>query len=102
MNPFDDNNLFAELRELRPEPRPGFTAELDRRAAAGFPRGADTTAAVFAPLLDWWRGLKLTRRLVPILGTALVVVVVATAVIGITRSGGGHSSALNMSTSGTA
>lgn len=87
MDRFDDDTLFAELRELRPTPRPGFAAELDRRAAAGFPRGADTTAAVFVPLLDWWRGVKLTRRLVPILGTALAVVVVATAVIGITQSG---------------
>jgi hypothetical protein len=102
MDRFDDDTLFAELRELRPTPRPEFAAELDARAAAGFPRGADTTAAAFAPLLDWWRGVNPTRRLVPILGVALAVIVVATAVIGITQSGGGRSSVLHMSTSATA
>lgn len=92
MDRFDDDTLFAELRELRPTPRPQFAAELDQRAAAGFPRGADTTAAVFAPIADWWRGLKPTRRLVPILGAAIVAIVVATAAISISRSGGGGSS----------
>ena len=39
MEPYkDDNDLAAELRALRPEPRPEFAAELDERAAAGFPR----------------------------------------------------------------
>jgi hypothetical protein len=89
MDRFDDDTLFAELRELRPTPRPEFAAELDARAAAGFPRGADTTASVFAPLLDWWRGMNPTRRLVPILGVALAVVVVATAAVAITQSGSG-------------
>ncbi len=99
MDRSEDNALFAELRELRPTPRPEFAAALDQRAAAGFPRGADTTASVFAPLLDWWRGLNPTRRLVPILGVALAVVVVATATIGITQSGGGRSNTeLSMAT----
>jgi hypothetical protein len=89
MDRSDDDTLFAELREMRPTPRPEFAAELDQRAAAGFPRGADTTASVFAPLLDWWRGLNLTRRLVPILGVALAVVVIATAAVAISQSGGG-------------
>lgn len=104
MDRFDDDTLFAELRELRPMPRPEFAAELDRRAAAGFPRGADTTASVFAPLLDWWRGMNPTRRLVPILGAALAVVVVATAAVAISQSGGGSSvgedATLGMVTSG--
>jgi hypothetical protein len=93
MDRSEDNALFAELRELRPTPRPEFAAALDQRAAAGFPRGADTTASVFAPLLDWWRGLNPTRRLVPILGVALAVVVIATAAVSISQSGGGASSA---------
>ena len=39
MKPFrDDTDLAAELRALRPPPRPAFAAELDERAAAGFPR----------------------------------------------------------------
>jgi hypothetical protein len=103
MDRFDDDTLFAELRELRLKPRPGFAAELDRRAAAGFPRGADTTASVFAPLLDWWRGLNPTRRLVPILGVALALVVIATAAVSISQSGGGNGAAedasLGMATS---
>jgi hypothetical protein len=106
MDRFDDNALFAELRELRPTPRPEFAAALDQRAAAGFPRGADTTASVFAPLLDWWRGLNPTRRLVPILGVALAVVVIATAAVSISQSGGGNGAAedasLGMVTSGSA
>lgn len=105
MDRSDDDTLFAELRELRPEPRPEFAADLDERAAAGFPRGADTTASVFAPLLDWWRGLNPGRRLVPILGAALAVVVVATAAVAITQSGGGsgvgEEATLGMATPGT-
>src|SRR4029077_9440240 len=92
MDRFDDDTLFAELRELRPKPRPEFAAELDQRAAAGFPRGADTTASVFAPLADWWSGMTPTRRLVPVLATALAVVVVATAGVSISQSGGGGNS----------
>ena len=38
MDRFDDDTLAAELRLMRPTPRPEFTAELDERAAAGFPR----------------------------------------------------------------
>ncbi|HEV2728154.1 MAG TPA: DUF4349 domain-containing protein, partial [Solirubrobacterales bacterium] len=33
-----DDRLAEDLRALRPAPRPEFTAELDERAAAGFPR----------------------------------------------------------------
>jgi Domain of unknown function (DUF4349) len=88
MDRFDDDTLFAELRELRPTPRPEFAAELDERAAAGFPRGADTTAAVFAPVVDWWQGMTPRRRLMPALGFALVAVIVATGAVAIFQSGG--------------
>ena len=38
MKPFrDDTELAAALREMRPTPQPEFAAELDARAAAGFP-----------------------------------------------------------------
>jgi hypothetical protein len=97
MDRSEDNALFAELRELRPAPRPEFAAALDQRAAAGFPRGADTTASVFAPLLDWWRGLNPTRRLIPVLGVACAVIVVATVAVAISQSGG---SRLNVDMSG--
>ena len=33
-----DDKLAATLSALRPAPRPAFAAELDERAAAGFPR----------------------------------------------------------------
>ena len=93
MDRFDDDTLFAELRELRPTPRPEFAAELDQRAAAGFPHGADTTAAVFAPIVDWWRGMKPSRRPVPVLAIALAAVVVATGAVAISQSGGGNGAA---------
>jgi len=93
MDRFDDDTLFAELRELRPTPRPGFTAELDRRAAAGFPRGGrPSTPTAFRVIADWWRGLRLPKRLIPALGMALTVLVVATVVVSISQSGGGSSS----------
>jgi hypothetical protein len=93
MDRFDDDTLFAELRELRPTPRPEFTAELDQRAAAGFPRGERTSAAAmpFALLADWWRKLSGRGRLIPVLGTAFAVLAVATVVVAVTQSGGGSS-----------
>jgi hypothetical protein len=91
MDRFDDDTLIAELRAIRPTPRPEFTAELDQRAAAGFPRGERTSAAAmpFALVADWWRNLSGRGRLTPVLGTAFVVLAVATVVVGVTQSGGG-------------
>ena len=59
MDRFDDDTMLAELRELRPKPRPEFTAELDQRAAAGFPRRADPSKSVtpFTLLAEQWRNL---------------------------------------------
>jgi hypothetical protein len=87
----EDDTLFAELRELRPTPRPEFAAELDARAAAGFPRGERTSAAAmpFKLVADWWRGKELPKRLIPVLGMAVTVLVVATVVVSISQSGGG-------------
>jgi hypothetical protein len=95
MDRFDDDTLFNELRELRPKPRPEFTAELDERAAAGFPRRQAPSAAAmpFAKLADWWRAKSPSGRLVPVLAAALAVLVVATGVVAIAQSGGGGSSA---------
>jgi hypothetical protein len=78
-----DDTLFAELREVRPKPRPEFTADLDERAAAGFPRRADPTRTVtpFTLFADHWRTMSPRRRLMPVLGFALAAVVVATVVI---------------------
>src|SRR4051812_16202692 len=38
MEPHRDDQLIADLQALRPTPGPQFAAELDERAAAGFPR----------------------------------------------------------------
>jgi hypothetical protein len=91
MDRFDDDTLLAELRELRPTPRPEFAAELDQRAAAGFPR-RDSRAGTkrFARL----RGISLRGRLVPVIGFAIVVLTVATVVVAVSTSGGGHASSI--------
>ena len=51
MKPFrDETELGAALRELRPAPRAEFAAELDTRAAAGFPRWKPGPPEIFAGL----------------------------------------------------
>lgn len=45
-----DDQLSADLQALRPKPRPEFTAELDERAAAGFPRRSRLPRVSFGPL----------------------------------------------------
>jgi Domain of unknown function (DUF4349) len=93
MDRSDDDTLLAELREMRPEPRPEFTAELDERAAAGFPRRASRSAKTpFARLLDRWRAMTPRRRLVPAVGFALAALVVATVVVATVGDGGGSGS----------
>jgi hypothetical protein len=87
MDRFDDDTLLAELREIRPTPRPEFTAELDERAAAGFPRRSSASATPFAALADRWRAATPRRRLIPVLGTALALLVIATVVVGVAGSG---------------
>ncbi|HVV88989.1 MAG TPA: DUF4349 domain-containing protein [Solirubrobacterales bacterium] len=89
MDRFDDDILAAELRALRPTPRPEFAATLDERAAAGFPRRQAPSAAAmpFALLADRWRALSPRRRLVPVLAVALAALAVATGIVAIVGSG---------------
>src|SRR5580704_10850010 len=89
MDRFDDDTMLAELRELRPKPRPEFTAELDERAAAGFPRRADPSRSVtpFTLLAEHWRDLAPRRRLMPVLGLAFAALIVATTIVAISGSG---------------
>jgi hypothetical protein len=92
MDRFDDDTMLAELRELRelrPKPRPEFTAELDERAAAGFPRRPNPSKSVtpFTLLAEHWRDLSPRRRLMPVLAVAFAALVVATAVVAISGSG---------------
>jgi hypothetical protein len=82
MASFDDT-FAAELRALRPTPSPDFTAKLDERAAAGFPRRPDDGGGKswWARLRAWFAGLTPRRALVPGGAFALVAVVIATAVV---------------------
>lgn len=83
MEPYkDDKDLIAELREARPTPAPEFAAELDERAAAGFPRRRGQAGT--SSLRRAWARLPTIRPrklLLPAGGVALAAVAVATAVI---------------------
>lgn len=98
MDRFDDDTLFAELRELRPSPRPEFASELDERAAAGFPRRPSrASVSPFAGLVEHLRDLRgMTARqwLVPAVAAAIVLLAAATAVVAISNSGGHSSNAV--------
>src|SRR3954449_10692497 len=106
MEPLRDDQLIADLQALRPTPRPQFAAELDERAAAGFPRRPAT--GPWEELRTWlaslnprpvpgqWEDLRprlpsLTPRqiLIPAAGAAAVVIAVATAALVIGQGGGG-------------
>jgi hypothetical protein len=103
MDRFDDDTLLAELREIRPEPRPEFAAELDEWAAAGFPRrDSRAGAGPFARLADHLRDLraKSARQwMVPAVGFAITVLAVAGVVVAVSSNGGAGS---DLMTSGTA
>lgn len=72
-----DDQLAADLQALRPTPRPEFTAELDERAAAGFPRRSRLPRLSFGPL----RSIP-PRRLVLAGGSfALFAIVVASTLV---------------------
>lgn len=82
-----DEQLAADLKALRPAPRPEFTAELDQRAAAGFPRRSHWRWTPFERL----RAMKPRRLLIPAGGVAILAIAVTTAVV--TSNEGGSSSA---------
>ncbi len=84
MEPFkDDNDLTAELRALRPEPRPEFTAELDERAAAGFPRRSPHSSGPLAGLFARLRALPPRRLALSAGAAALAAVAAATVVVAV-------------------
>jgi hypothetical protein len=86
MEPFkDDAELIAELRGLRPAPRPAFAAKLDERTAAGFPPPAGDSA--FARLLAYLRAFEPRRALIPAGATALAAVAAVTVVVALGESG---------------
>jgi len=86
MEPFrDDTDLAAELRVLRPQPRPDFVAELDERAAAGFPRHSSQSASTLGRVVDRLRAMKPRQFLIPAGATALAAVAAATVVVAVSE-----------------
>jgi hypothetical protein len=88
----DEQALAAELRALRPTPRPEFTSELDARATAGFPRRG---AGALGDRLSAATGratnrLRISRRrlLAPAGGLAVASILVATVIV-VNNEGGG-------------
>jgi len=79
-----DDQLAADLKALRPTPHPDFAAELDKRAAAGFPRRSRLLRFSLGSL-----NLPSTRRLIPAAGVAIVAIAIGGAVI---TSGGSEQS----------
>lgn len=93
-----DDRLAAELRALRPAPRLEFAAELDKRAAAGFPRPWSVLEFSF----QWLRALEPRKLLIPAGGVAILAIALTTALVAMQDSqpqmslnvarGGGHGS----------
>ena len=81
MEPPRDDQLIADLQALRPTPRPQFAAELDGRAAAGFPRRSrllQRGAPAFFTAMRNKGPADLRRLLLPVGGVAVAAVAVAT------------------------
>ncbi len=90
-----DEQLSADLRALRPTPRPQFAAELDERAAAGFPRRSRLPLKSAPDLFTAMRGkgpAHWRRLLIPAGGVAVIAIAITTAVIVGSESGGSSSS----------
>lgn len=74
-----DEQLAAELRAMRPMPRPEFAAKLDERAAAGFPRRTRLPRFSFS--------FPKKRLLIPAGGFAVLAILVASTVIVVNEGG---------------
>jgi hypothetical protein len=103
MDRFDDDTLLAELREIRPEPRQEFAAELDEWAAAGFPRrpsraGKGRFATLAAHLRDL-RAKSARQWLVPAVGLTIAVLATAGVVVAIGSHGGSGGALMTSATS---
>lgn len=86
MEPFrDEQDLIAELRAQRPQPSPDFSAELDERAAAGFPRRSTPSSSPVGGLVARLRALPPRRLVLSAGATALAAVAVATVVVAVTE-----------------
>jgi hypothetical protein len=91
MKPFSemrDDELAAALHTLRPQPSPAFAAELDQRAAAGFPRRSGQRARnPFARFWAWLRAGSELRLLIPAGGLAVIAIALVTTVLAGSNSG---------------
>jgi hypothetical protein len=82
MERFEPDSLVTTLESLRPAPSPAFVAELDERAAAGFPRRAGAhQASPLRRFLTRLGEIQARQVLIPAGATALAAIVVATVVI---------------------
>ena len=86
MEPSRDAALFATLESLRPTPAPAFAAELDARAADGFPRRSRSRFAPLDRALARVRATPPRRLLLPAGGLAITAIAVATAVVAVSSS----------------
>lgn len=102
----DEDQLVADLRALRPTPRPEFTAELDERAAAGFPRRSRLphwfeSAPVISTAMRNKRPAHLGRRLlIPAGGLAIIAIAAVSAVVA-TNEGGSSAGENNAGSAST-
>ncbi len=102
MEPFEDDTLVSALESLRPEPRPVFAAELDERAAAGFPRRSRFGASAASRLAARLRAIEPRRALIPIGATALAAVAAVTVVVAANEPGDRSSISFHTSAEGGA
>jgi Domain of unknown function (DUF4349) len=90
MEPYSEDRLIAELQALRPTPRPQFAAELDARAAAGFPRrpghGPNPTGTAWEHLLAWMRSMSPARLGASAGAAVLASIALATVVVALNDS----------------
>jgi hypothetical protein len=90
MDRFDQDRLTAALESLRPTPTPTFAAELDERAAAGFPRrrSGAVSSSPRRRFGAWTKSLRPRRFLIPAGATALAAIVAVTVVLAVGENGG--------------
>ncbi len=90
MEPFRDDQFVATLESLRQQPSPEFTAELDERAAAGFPRpGRAGMETGWEKLVEWLRRARPRKLVLAGGGLALAMIAAATLVVAGTGSNSG-------------
>jgi hypothetical protein len=92
MEPSRDDLLLATLDSLRHEPSPTFAAELDERAAAGFPRRPGSATSSLGRLIHRLRAMRPLQLALAGGATALASIAIATVVVAGNGSGTSPSS----------